>query len=77
MPVSDRDLAVKRAANARAHRTAKKTGNPADATLAADRAKDYAAAKLERAILETVERFPPLEPSEADRLALLLRDASS
>lgn len=71
LPKSSNDLAVKRAAIARAARAAKH--DPAEASKADAARVDYRAAKLEDYITRALGECPPLSAEQRDRLALLLR----
>lgn len=69
-PITPHDLAERRAGIARAGRDARRTGD----TAALDAARvEYRALKLEAHIRDTVSAWPPLPPSQLDRLAVLLR----
>jgi hypothetical protein len=52
-------------------RASKRTGNP---TSAANKRRDYAAAKLEDYIRRVVETAPPLTEDQRSRIAALLRN---
>jgi hypothetical protein len=51
-------------------RASKRTGDPMSA---ADKRRDYAAAKLEDYIRRTVDQAPPLTEDQRSRIAALLR----
>lgn len=70
-----RELGIRRAAIARAHRRAKNhPDDPAAAQAVSEARASYYAATLETHIRRIVAKAPPFSPGQVDELSLLLRE---